>query len=123
MLSGCNLQPALNRGRIELMKRIEQMKLQRAGPRTLFGRDFTGNRKERQPCSHRGHAVFLDGERLDPASDSRPDNRPSVREDAPELGDLLSEFDFSQKPNPALVLSPCPAGVDTHYSDAGPCVP
>ena len=67
--------------------------------------------------------VFLDGARLDPAHDGRPDDRPTVREDVHELGDLLLEFDFTQKPNPPLVLSPCPSGVDTVYSDAGPCVP
>jgi phospholipase C len=67
--------------------------------------------------------VFLDGARLDPARDGRPDDRPTVREDAAELGDLLRELDFDQKPNPPLVLSPCPAGVDTVYADAGPCVP
>jgi phospholipase C len=67
--------------------------------------------------------LFLDGARLDPANDGRPDNRPQVRETAPVLGDLLSEFDFTQTPNPTLILSPCPAGVDTVYSDAGPCQP
>ena len=65
--------------------------------------------------------IFLNGERLDPARDGRPDSRSTVRENDPELGDLLSEFDFEQEPNPALVLSPCPSGVDTVFSDAGPC--
>jgi phospholipase C len=67
--------------------------------------------------------IFLDGQRLNPANDGRKDNRPTVRETVPELGDLLNEFDFTQRPNPPLVLEPCPAGVDTIYSDAGPCVP
>ena len=68
--------------------------------------------------------LFVNGARLDPASDGRPDNRPTVRENVPELGNLLTEFDFSQSPNAPLVLSPCPAGVDTIYSDAGgPCQP
>ncbi len=67
--------------------------------------------------------IFVGGARLDPARDGRPDNRPTVREDLPQLGDLLTEFDFTQTPNPRLVLSPCPTGVDTRYSDAGPCVP
>ena len=70
--------------------------------------------------------IFLNGARLDPKTDGRPDNRPSVRETEPQLGDLLSEFDFSQTPNPTLVLSPCPAGVDTVFPDAGassPCQP
>jgi phospholipase C len=67
--------------------------------------------------------IFLDGQRLDPATDGRKDSRPTVREDVPVLGDLLSEFDFSQKANAPLVLDACPAGVDTIYSKAGPCVP
>jgi len=32
--------------------------------------------------------IFLNGARLDPAHDGRPDSRPTVREDEPELGDL-----------------------------------
>jgi len=68
--------------------------------------------------------VFVDGARLDPANDGRPDNRPTVRENVPILSDLLSEFDFTQTPNPPLVLKPCPTGVDTVFPDAGnlsPC--
>jgi phospholipase C len=42
--------------------------------------------------------VFLDEERLDPATDGRRDSRPSVRETEPQLGDLLRDFDFSQSP-------------------------
>jgi phospholipase C len=67
--------------------------------------------------------LFLNGARLDPTTDGRPDDRPRVRETQPELGDLLTEFDFTQTPNPPLVLSPCPTGVDTVYTDAGPCQP
>jgi len=40
---------------------------------------------------------FLGGERLDPATFSRPDSRPTVREAVPILGDLSTEFDFSQR--------------------------
>jgi phospholipase C len=47
---------------------------------------------------------FLNGARLDPSSDSRPDLRISVRENAPVLGDLAHEFDFSQEPRPPLLL-------------------
>jgi phospholipase C len=47
---------------------------------------------------------FLGGQRLDPADDGRPDPRPDVREDFPELGDLLADFDFSRPPRPALLL-------------------
>jgi phospholipase C len=51
--------------------------------------------------------VFLGGQRLDPATDGRPDPRPDVRENASILGDLSSEFDFTQAPLPVLTgLSP-----------------
>ncbi len=52
--------------------------------------------------------LFLNGQRLDPATDGRPDSRPAVREAAPELGDLLRDFDFLQAPRPALLLPPDP---------------
>jgi phospholipase C len=47
---------------------------------------------------------FLGGERLDPRTDGRPDRRPDVREDASILGDLQNDFDFDQRPRPALIL-------------------
>jgi phospholipase C len=47
---------------------------------------------------------FLAGARLDPATDGRPDPRPDVRENAPQLGDLAQDFDFSQAPRPPVVL-------------------
>jgi phospholipase C len=53
---------------------------------------------------------FLAGQRLDPATDGRPDPRPDVRENAPILGDLTSDFDFTQAPRPPLVLQASPAG-------------
>lgn len=49
---------------------------------------------------------FLGGERLDPRTDGRPDPRPDVREEAPVLGNLAKDFDFSQKPREPLVLTP-----------------
>ena len=56
---------------------------------------------------------FLNSQRLDPATDGRPDPRPDVREDASILGNLLADFDFSQSPRPPMVLptnpSPGPA--------------
>ncbi|MGN6131241.1 MAG: alkaline phosphatase family protein [Nocardioidaceae bacterium] len=48
--------------------------------------------------------LFLGGQRLDPATDGRPDPRPDVRENAPQLGNLLKEFDFSQRPRRPLLL-------------------
>jgi phospholipase C len=47
---------------------------------------------------------FLDGQRLDPATDGRPDPRPDVREDNPQLGDFTADFDFNQAPLPPLIL-------------------
>jgi phospholipase C len=38
---------------------------------------------------------FLNGQRLDPQTDGRPDPRPDVRENSPLLGDLVNDFDFS----------------------------
>jgi phospholipase C len=51
---------------------------------------------------------FLGGQRLDPKTDGRPDPRPSVRENAPALGDITQAFDFSQSPRPPLLLDPHP---------------
>ncbi len=53
--------------------------------------------------------LYLNGQRLDPKTDGRPDPRPDVRENASILGNLLSDFDFSQPPLPPVVLSPNPA--------------
>lgn len=47
---------------------------------------------------------FLNGQRIDPVTDGRPDLRPDVREDNPILGNLIEDFDFSQAPRPPLVL-------------------
>jgi phospholipase C len=52
--------------------------------------------------------LFLGGQRLDPDTMSRPDSRPTVREEIPILGNLLREFDFTQDPIPPLVLDPRP---------------
>jgi phospholipase C len=45
---------------------------------------------------------FLGGQRIDPATDGRSDPRPDVRENAPILGDLGKDFDFTQTPQPVL---------------------
>jgi phospholipase C len=47
---------------------------------------------------------FLEGDRLDPATDGRPDPRPTVRENLPILGNLYREFDFRQEPRRPLIL-------------------
>ena len=57
--------------------------------------------------------LFLRGQRLDPATDGRPDPRPDVRENAAVLGNLLADFDFTQKPRSPLALPENP-GTDLH---------
>ena len=49
---------------------------------------------------------FLGGSRLDPATDGRPDSRPTVRERT--AGDLTEAFDFSQDPRRPRILQPWP---------------
>ncbi len=57
---------------------------------------------------------FLSGQRLDPKSDGRPDRRPTVRENASQLGNLAADFDFDQPARRPMVLPlnppPGPAG-------------
>jgi phospholipase C len=52
--------------------------------------------------------VFLRGSRLDPATDGRPDPRPTVRESVASLGDLSKDFDFTQAPRAPMVLPATP---------------
>jgi len=52
---------------------------------------------------------FMEGRRLNPKTDGRPDSRPDVREEAPGLGSLVEDFDFNQPPRPPLILSTEPA--------------
>jgi phospholipase C len=47
---------------------------------------------------------FLGSARIDPKTDGRPDRRPDVRENEKILGNLLSEFDFSQTPRRPMIL-------------------
>jgi phospholipase C len=51
---------------------------------------------------------FLGGARLDPKTDGRPDPRPDVRENKPQLGDLRKDFDFSQAPRGRMLLPLAP---------------
>jgi phospholipase C len=48
--------------------------------------------------------IFMGGQRLNPHTDGRPDPRPDVRENASQLGNLLTEFDFSQPPRKPVML-------------------
>ncbi|HEX9068218.1 MAG TPA: alkaline phosphatase family protein [Ktedonobacterales bacterium] len=52
---------------------------------------------------------FLGGQRLDPKTDGRPDPRPTVRENVAQLGNLMTDFDFSQAPRPPMVLPTRPS--------------
>jgi phospholipase C len=47
---------------------------------------------------------FLNGLRLDPKTDGRPDPRPIVRDDVAILGNIWKDFDFNQSPRPAVIL-------------------
>jgi phospholipase C len=51
---------------------------------------------------------FLGGQRLNPATDGRPDPRPTVRENVPQLGNLVSDFNFDQQPRAPMLLSTNP---------------
>jgi phospholipase C len=53
--------------------------------------------------------LFLGSQRIDPATDGRPDPRPDVRENMPQLGNLILDFNFNQPPRPPLVLPVHPA--------------
>jgi phospholipase C len=64
--------------------------------------------------------VFLDEQRIDPETDGRPDPRPTVRENVPELGDLLEDFDFSRPPRPPVVRPTYPTSGDTSSSSLPP---
>jgi phospholipase C len=63
---------------------------------------------------------FLGGARLDPSTDTRPDPRTSVRENAPGLGDLTREFDFTQEPRPPLILPVYPNASAVPVTTGGP---
>jgi phospholipase C len=47
---------------------------------------------------------FLGGQRLNPRNDGRPDPRPDVRENARQLGNLIKDFNFSQRPRKPMLL-------------------
>jgi len=69
---------------------------------------------DHQQLSHDAYLKFIEddfigGQRLNPATDGRPDSRPDVREEAPGLGNLESDFDFCQAPRPPLLLPTHPA--------------
>jgi phospholipase C len=68
---------------------------------------------DRQILSHDAYNKFIEddflgGERLNPATDGRPDPRPDVRESEPMLGSLQADFNFNQPPRAPVILSPHP---------------
>jgi phospholipase C len=69
---------------------------------------------------------FLAGARLNPKADGRPDPRPDVRENAPQLGSLVTDFNFSQPPRPPFLLPTNPPTdspvVPPFFTRAPPCV-
>jgi phospholipase C len=69
---------------------------------------------------------FLGGARLDPATDGRPDPRPDVRENAPVLGNLVTDFNFSQPPRPPLLLPTNPPtdspSIPAYFTGKPPCL-
>jgi phospholipase C len=68
---------------------------------------------------------FLDGARLNPKTDGRPDPRPDVRENEPELGNIAADFDFSQKPRAPVLLPTNPQtdspSIPAYFSGEGSC--
>jgi phospholipase C len=74
---------------------------------------------DHQTLSHDAYVKFIEddflgGARLDPATDGRPDRRPTVREDASTLGNVVHDFNFHQRPRAPLVLDPRPAEALAH---------
>jgi phospholipase C len=69
---------------------------------------------------------FLDGARLNPATDGRPDPRPDVREDEAILGNLDQDFDFNQASRAPVLLATNPPtdspSIPAYFSGKPPCV-
>jgi phospholipase C len=69
---------------------------------------------------------FLDGARLNPATDGRPDPRSDVREDEALLGNLEQDFDFGQAPRAPVLLPTNPPtdspSVPAYFRGRSPCV-
>jgi phospholipase C len=68
---------------------------------------------------------FLGGARLNPRTDGRPDPRPDVRENERILGDLVSDFDFSQPPRKPFLLPTNPPtdspSIPPYFTSRPPC--
>ena len=64
---------------------------------------------------------FLGGQRIDPVTDGRADTRPTVREAAPQAGDLREAFDFAQVPRDPLILPTVATGAE--LAEKMPAIP
>ena len=64
---------------------------------------------------------FMRSQRLNPKTDGRPDPRPDIREKAHILGNLISDFNFHQRPRQPVFLNPDPNGLPLH--PPGPTFP
>jgi phospholipase C len=69
---------------------------------------------------------FLGAARLDPKTDGRPDPRPGVRDAAPGLGNLIEDFNFSQRPRAPLLLPTNPRTdspvIPAYFAGKPPCL-
>ena len=68
----------------------------------------TTRRSASTPTTSSSRTTSSRGQRLDPATDGRPDPRPTSARTSKILGDLTSDFDFGQKPRRPLILDPQP---------------
>jgi phospholipase C len=71
---------------------------------------------DHQTLSHDAYVKFIEddfmrGARIDPKTDGRPDRRPTVRENATVLGNLVKDFDFTQPPRQPIILNPHPTSL------------
>jgi phospholipase C len=68
---------------------------------------------------------FLAGARLNPKTDGRWDPRPTVREDAKILGNMMEDFDFNQTPRSPVLLPTNPPtdspSIPGYFRGKGPC--
>ncbi len=69
---------------------------------------------------------FMHSARLNPKTDGRPDPRPDVRENSPQLGSLVADFNFSQSPRPPVLLPTNPPtdspSIPPYFVGRGPCI-
>ena len=69
---------------------------------------------------------FLGGARINPKTDGRWDPRPDVRENKPDLGNLIQDFNFNQQPRPPMLLPTNPLtdspSVPAYFIGRSPCL-